>query len=338
MKLRTLKNLILEYISYSLKLEKALNKPVIQLLETTNACMMQCIMCARSSMSRKIKHMEMDLFKKIIDQAEWNNEIWLHFLGDPLLHPEIDGMINYTSRKGIKTRISTNPKLLSEEVCERLLASSLGTIQISLDAIDDRTYKYFRGGNADYNEAVTNIHRLVNLKNERKSKLEIIEAMTYMKKNKKDAKAFKRIWAIEGIDEVFLNPLLVKNVSIGRIAEQGDEDTYSKAFKQRPAPRCITPWTSVQVTAAGKVVPCCFDYDETYVLGDLKEDSLQKIWNNSRSRLLRRQVKHKALHQNPLCRTCRERKGSLKEHYLRCFFYPLRTKSPALAPIKPPDK
>lgn len=35
--------------------------------------------------------------------------------------------------------------------------------------------------------------------------------------------------------------------------------------------RCIAPWIGVQVTADGKVVPCCHDYDETYVLGDLNK-------------------------------------------------------------------
>ena len=70
---------------------------------------------------------------------------------------------------------------------------------------------------------------------------------------------------------------------------------------------CSEPWIGITITAEGNVVPCCYDYDEKYIIGNLKEESLEQIWNNKRMRLLRRQVKTKTLYKNPLCKTCQEK-------------------------------
>ena len=150
MKLKILINKFLLYLSYTLKLEKNLGKPIIRQIEPTNACMMDCVMCPRKNMTRKIKYMSLELFKKIIDQLKWNDNIWLLGFGDPIMHPKIDEMIKYLVSKGIKTKMSVNPKLLSEEMCRRLISSGLHTLLISVDGIDDKSYKYFRGKNANY--------------------------------------------------------------------------------------------------------------------------------------------------------------------------------------------
>jgi radical SAM protein with 4Fe4S-binding SPASM domain len=43
--------------------------------------------------------------------------------------------------------------------------------------------------------------------------------------------------------------------------------------------RCWKMWHSCVITWDGRVVPCCFDKDAHYVLGDLRKQSFREIWN-----------------------------------------------------------
>ena len=56
----------------------------------------------------------------------------------------------------------------------------------------------------------------------------------------------------------------------------------------------------------GRVTVCCFDYDGKYVVGDLKKETLEEIWNNKKMRLIRRQFKKGKINENPLCKDCKE--------------------------------
>jgi len=75
----------------------------------------------------------------------------------------------------------------------------------------------------------------------------------------------------------------------------------------RPWSRCRRPWTSSYVTAHGKVLPCCIapfahqDF-QGMVLGDLKEHSLDEIWNGETYQHFRERLQGDDPH--PCCRTC----------------------------------
>ena len=317
MKLKILINKFLLYLSYTLKLEKNLGKPIIRQIEPTNACMMDCVMCPRKNMTRKIKYMSLELFKKIIDQLKWNDNIWLLGFGDPIMHPKIDEMIKYLVSKGIKTKISVNPKLLSEEMCRRLISSGLHTLLISVDGIDDKSYKYFRGKNANYKEAMQNIDNVLKIKKEENSNMQIHVQMILMKKNKHYVDKFKKKWDIEGVNRVLITSFITYSGSDPKIIEQGDDDTFSDKFKTKKEQYCSEPFIAAVITVDGNVVPCCYDYNEMYVLGDLKKKTLKEIWNDKPARLLRRQVKNKTLYKNPLCKSCLDKKDERIHNVIR---------------------
>ena len=323
MKLRIIFNKILGYISYLFKLEKSLGNPIIREIEPTNMCMMDCIMCPRKNMKRKLGYMDFTLFKKIINQAKWNESIWLHHFGDPLMHPKIFEMIEYVKSRGINPRLSTNPNLLTEENCKKIFDSGLDMIVISLDGIDNSTYKYFRGKNANYEEAVKKINRLIKMKNERKSKLIIELSMVKMKLNKDQGNKFESIWNKKGVNRVIVKQFITFDGSDEKILTQGDKETFSKSFKKEND-YCSEPWAGFAINLDGIAVACCYDCHNKYIIGDLKKESLKEIWNNTQMRKLRRQVRTKTLYKNELCRTCKDRKemnlfNKLKEYTQRFY-------------------
>ena len=68
---------------------------------------------------------------------------------------------------------------------------------------------------------------------------------------------------------------------------------------------CWKMWHSCVITWDGKVVPCCFDKDAHYVLGDLTINTFKEIWkgkqyNEFRASLLRSRS------EIEMCRNCTE--------------------------------
>ena len=54
--------------------------------------------------------------------------------------------------------------------------------------------------------------------------------------------------------------------------------------------RCARLWLSPVITWDGKVLPCCFDKDASYVMGDLNEDNFREIWTGTKYVIFRKSV------------------------------------------------
>ena len=53
---------------------------------------------------------------------------------------------------------------------------------------------------------------------------------------------------------------------------------------------CLRLWLNPVITWDGKVLPCCFDKDAEFVMGDLKKDSFRTIWNGTDYNEFRKRV------------------------------------------------
>lgn len=305
---------IAEAASYFTRQNKIHSYPIIFQIEPTNHCPMNCVMCPRQYMKREKGYMDFGLFKRIIDQIKvYDNHVQLHHFGDPLMHPQISEFIRYCKEKGVKTNMSVNPILLTKKTSEQIIDSGLDRIYISLDSVDDESYKEIRGIKADYEKAVSNIKYLAELKTKKQKKTpKITVGLIYMKSTKDEVKKFKENWKIKGIDEVCIKPFT--GFGMQSILTHADESTLKKIEMGCEYP-CFLPWRSITIMWDGRVVPCCYDYDGKYVIGDLKKESLKEIWNNKRMKELREQHIKKRFGENNLCGYCKERYGwpSLKE-------------------------
>jgi radical SAM protein with 4Fe4S-binding SPASM domain len=309
---KRLLNLYRRGYSYFHRMEHSLGQPEVLAIETTNACMMDCEMCPRREMTRKVGHMEFGLFKKIVDEAkEYSEWIWLHLLGDPLLHPEIEKLIRYAHSVGIKTRISTNPNCLTERKTRDIIDAGLDLIHISLDGTDNTSYQSVRGKNADYDQAIVNIDRLIRIRNEMGIKHPIIRiAIIRMEKTKNLIEDFKRLWSDRGVDDIVVTDYVTWDGSIQRIVDFAGDNNLSAGYNSPIQRTCFLPWMSVEILWDGRVVPCCYDSDGKNVLGDLKHESLKSIWNNQPMIALRRQHISFNYANNNLCASCREKQGA----------------------------
>jgi radical SAM protein with 4Fe4S-binding SPASM domain len=67
--------------------------------------------------------------------------------------------------------------------------------------------------------------------------------------------------------------------------------------------RCARLWFNPVITWDGKVIPCCFDKNAEYEMGDLNHDSFTDIWNGPRYRIFRKSILT-GRHMIRMCRNC----------------------------------
>lgn len=285
----------------------------LQNVELTNKCPMRCVMCARTNnMLRDQGLMTFETFTAIIDQfvadspkEALRHDTWLHHFGESLVHPEYARFIKYAVSKGVRACMSINPIMLTPAVADELLATGITKLYISLDGHDDESFYKIRGIKDAYEKSKTHLLDFLKKKEERGVKTKIVLSMINFGLNRESIARQRAYWeAVPGIDEYLCKAFITWNGDAADVNKLADEQVDNEALKKRyPTPACSVPWETLSVTWDGEVVPCCFDYDKKYPLGNLKDQSLKEIWNGEKMRALRREFMNNDV-RNELCRRC----------------------------------
>jgi len=138
--------------------------PLYLNIEPTNACNLKCHTCSIDG-TRKRGFMDLDLFRKIVDQAPKAGvyEVALFLGGEPLLHKDLPYMVKYVVSKGLDARIYTNACMLTREKSEALLDAGLSFLGISFDGDNKEDYEKMRVG-ANYEKVLENVLTFLRLK------------------------------------------------------------------------------------------------------------------------------------------------------------------------------
>jgi len=180
------------------------------LIEPTDYCNCNCIMCTRALLGVENPHntpkgwMELDVFKGIIDGLEFGTEplaIKLFWIGESLLHPKFKEMLSYTADrirgKNAYIDLHTNATLLSRQMIDFMLTlgDALPRVTFSLDAIRPETHRRIRRG-GDFNKAMTNIRYFIEAR-ERLHRLfpRFVFQFIVMEENADECKEFVDYWS-----------------------------------------------------------------------------------------------------------------------------------------------
>ena len=94
--------------------------------ELTNKCNFHCVFCPSDSQKRDIGSMDIDLIKRLYQEAankKIATEVNLHLMGEPTLHPRLIEILKYGASKNIKTDLVTNGSTLVAKVVPQILDS-----------------------------------------------------------------------------------------------------------------------------------------------------------------------------------------------------------------------
>src|SRR5689334_18850008 len=116
-------------------------------VEVTNHCNQRCVLCPRQEFTRPLGFMDEALFERIAREcAQHDTRLWLHFLGEPLLHRGLVRMITLAKAVGVReVGLSTNAVSLHGRLADALLDSGLDRLECSMDADDEAGYLAMRG-------------------------------------------------------------------------------------------------------------------------------------------------------------------------------------------------
>ncbi len=106
-------------------------------IETTSVCNRKCSYCPVSKYDRGQHFMEMELFKKVIDELKsigYKGDIVHHFYAEPLLDKRLEKFLEYEKNKlpNSKVRIYTNGDFLTKKRFKSLVSAGVDSFYVTL--------------------------------------------------------------------------------------------------------------------------------------------------------------------------------------------------------------
>jgi len=273
-------------------------------IATTNVCNLACTFCARTvrvedGRWRESKHMDLELFKKIIDEAVelGTYSINLNLLNEPLLNPKNTEMIKYAKMKGIvDVHFHTHGGLLNGKKSEELLNSGLDKLFVSIDSPYKEKYNKIRVY-ADFDDVMENLKKFKELRDKRGQlgpliRISMIQFPDVTEKELNDAKNLFLEYAdyvgFQGYADPFLK--IGKNIKY--------PSNYTSKFV------CHQPFTRLAILEDGRVSPCCVDYDQELIVGDLTKQSLKEVWESAELNKIREIQRDGKFYKLSTCANC----------------------------------
>lgn len=290
-------------------------KPIALNIEPTTSCNLRCPQCPSGlrAFTRPTGMLQGDLFEKLVDeQRKTLLYLTLYFQGEPYLNPDFLDMVAYASKNRLYTATSTNAHYLNKENSRRTVSSGLDRLIISIDGIDQESYGKYRIG-GKLKKVLDGTRNLVEAKREAGARTpHIIWQFIVFSHNEHQLSSIKELADEYGVDELAIKTAQIYDYEEGSdlLPENEKYRRYTEmsagfAIKNKLLNHCWRMWQSCVITWDGKVVPCCFDKDATYRLGDLKTQTLTSIWRSKAYQDFR-QLILKGRSNVEICRNCSE--------------------------------
>jgi radical SAM protein with 4Fe4S-binding SPASM domain len=285
-------------------------------IEPTTSCNLRCPECPSGlrQFSRNTGMLTLELYKKIVDQLK-DRLIYmiLYFQGEPFLNPQFFDFVRYARQNRIYSATSTNGHFLNDENARKTIESGLDRLIISLDGIGQQEYSTYRVGGR-YQKVTDGIKNMVRWKKELKSHTpHIIVQFIVFRSNEHQLKEIKQLCDEWGVDELQFKTAQIYDYKNGNTLiptidkysryRKLEDGTYE--FKNNLPDKCYRMWSSCVITWDGITVPCCFDKDADYKMGDLKEKPFREVWRSKMYYDFRTRV-FTNRKQTDICQNCTE--------------------------------
>jgi radical SAM protein with 4Fe4S-binding SPASM domain len=290
--------------------------PMIISVEPTTACNLRCPECPSGlrSFSRPTGNMRADLLEHLLHELAptlWG--LTFYFQGEPYINPGFLDMVAAAERAGVYTATSTNGHFLTEANAERTVRSGLSRLIVSIDGVDQETYSAYRK-EGHLATVLAGVERLVAWKKRLKSTTpHVVFQFLVVRPNEHQVPQVRALARRMGADELWLKTAQVQDPRANHplIPEQERYARYAPGrdsvwrAKNALHDHCWKMWHSCVITWNGRVVPCCFDKDAHFVLGNLQEQRFVDVWKGEAYRDFRAQLLT-ARAEVEMCRNCSE--------------------------------
>lgn len=284
-------------------------------IEMGYQCNLRCKMCFQKDYSQK---MDSKIWQEKLLPIYPTLEKIIIQGGEPTVIQDTKKIIDLALKinPSIKFGTMTNG-LLFDQYWQNLFVDHGFMVNFSLNAVDKTTYESIQR-HSNYEKVWGNLKNLIALKNEKKSSLKIFISFVILPDNIQQLTDFVKMGQQLGVDRVRFffdasmlpdkTDLVTKEVkkTIKLIEDKQIDlaieglacfydyycsnknitNNYKDKIKE-DVKKCTAPWTSLYIDHQAKVQFCCMS---NLILGDLKKQTLENIWNNSKALKFRKRI------------------------------------------------
>lgn len=267
-------------------------------IEINNTCNFNCSFCIHTN--RKKEFMSIENFSHIINQIkDYTDYVYLHIMGEPLLHPKLNEFITICKNHNINVNITTNGSLLKKNK-EIFLNNPIRQLNISLHSIekeDQIFYDYINDVLSFVKELndKTNTYislRMWNVENENNSRQNYI-----LNKISNDFNCLVNDIELKNYKNIKIKDHLFISLDKRFIWPSLKNEIYSYHGK------CLGMKNMCGILVDGTVVPCCLDAQGDINLGNIFDTNFKDILESQKvSEILQGWKDNKCAEE--LCQKC----------------------------------
>jgi radical SAM protein with 4Fe4S-binding SPASM domain len=300
------------------------NKPHLTSLqiELTSRCNERCVHCYIPH-ENKLTDIEDSLFYSVLEQCKEMGLLSLTFSGgEPMLHPHFIEYLRKAQEYDFAINVLSNLTLLNDNIVREMKANRLSSVQVSLysmnpevhDSITTVKGSFHKTKNAILKLIENDIPLQISCPTMKQNKNDFVDVLNWANKHK--VRAITDYIMMARYDHTISN--LDNRLSLSEVENvintivENDEKYKNKIFNtdfnvlnqidNSEETVCGVCISSICMVANGSIYPCAGWQD--YILGNLKTDTLQQIWNNSKKVKFLRNIRKKDF---PQCLKCEDR-------------------------------
>jgi len=196
---------------------------------------------------------------------------------------ELPGKIWYIAERKperLSIKLNTNASLLKGNIVEGILKSGLDRLNISFHGISKEVYEKSMKG-LDYEKTLKNVNNFLDTKrkmNAEKPKVTITMVMTK--------------WIEPEIDDIRSywkkRQVSVHTKPLENRAKECIKEIELNPKEWHPYFWCKRLFTQAYILYNGDMLLCCVDWESTTVLGNVREKSIEEVWNGEKAVSIRK--------------------------------------------------
>lgn len=298
------------------------------MVEVTRRCNARCKHCYNDSGTKRNNELTFEEIKKLLDELARMGVVNVVLTGgEPLLHPHLFSIIKHIRSKPMSLMLFTNGTLVTEETVRTLKDLGIISVAVSLDGATPETNDSFRGVPGGFEKTVKAIEILkkagiplrINVCVHKGIISEFADLLNLFEKWKIDEHS---VWPVSYTgrnekEDFLVTPEEYKKI-LAHLRQYEESRGIKKEIPYNPQQiNCGIGMGSLTIRSDGSVTPCPSFPDEI-ILGNIRKDSVTKIWNDSP--FLRKMRRFDAS-ENDQCRGCSFIKacggGCMADHYRR---------------------
>lgn len=274
-------------------------------IEISNICNLQCSFCP--PVEREKKMMAPEVFRSVIEQvAPMTDQVTLHLMGDPLVHPRLPEFIDICKENQVPIFFVTNGVLLTELKEDILLDKIIRQINFSLHSFHDNygdkdpsvyLKKIFRFTERAFverpdlyiNYRLWNLDEPLGVGLQNRSMLDrVCQFFDFTFNENIDIRRQKSVRIKNRLHLHFDTEFTWPSLDLPVLGQRGT---------------CYGLTSHFGVLADGTVVPCCLDKEGKIPLGRVQDQPIESILNSERSQRILAGFKSNKLTEE-LCQRC----------------------------------